>query len=67
VEVLGTLVNASLDGTAGLVNGTAGLVRAQHTGWTSVFSTSPGLPVQLWRALAVSAGVHMFLVSGLQV
>ena len=29
--------------------------------WSSVFSASPGLPVQLWRVLAVTAGVHMYL------
>jgi hypothetical protein len=52
VEVLGTL---KADPTAAV------LVRAQHAGWSSVFSAAPGLPVQLWRALAIHAGVHLFL------
>jgi hypothetical protein len=33
------------------------LVRARHAGGgSSVFSASTGLPVQLWRALAIEAG-----------
>ena len=52
VEVLGTL---KADPTAAV------LVRAQHAGWSAVFSAAPGLPVQLWRALAIHAGVHLFL------
>jgi hypothetical protein len=54
VEVLGTL-------KADLTNQTALLLRARHNGWTSVFSASPGLPVQLWRSLAATAGVHLYL------
>jgi hypothetical protein len=39
---------------------TARLVRVVNTiqNYTSVFSSSPGVPVQLWRSLAVAAGVH---------
>ena len=56
VEVLGTLAAA---GTAAL----ATLVRAVDVGrnYTSVFSSTPGMPVQLWRALAATAGVHMYV------
>lgn len=54
VEVLGTL---KVDPTAAV------LVRAEHTDWSTVFSAAPGLPVQLWRALAAHAGVHLFLGS----
>ena len=54
IEVLGTLkVDRSV----------AALVRAEHAGWSAVFSTVPGLPVQLWRALAAHAGVHLFLAN----
>lgn len=52
VEVLGTL---KADPAAAV------LVRAQHAGWSTVFSAGPGIPVQLWRSLAAHAGVHIFL------
>jgi hypothetical protein len=39
----------------------AALVRAKLAAHTSVFSASPGMPVELWAALAVTAGVHMFV------
>ena len=54
IEVLGTL---KVDPNVAV------LVRAEHTGWSTVFSAAPGLPVQLWRALAARAGVHLFLES----
>jgi hypothetical protein len=41
--------------------GEVALVRRVHSDHTVVFSGSPGLPVQLWTALAASAGVHMYV------
>jgi hypothetical protein len=41
--------------------GEVALVRRVHSDHTVVFSGSPGLPVQLWTALAKSAGVHMYV------
>ena len=39
----------------------AALVRRIHGDHTSIFTGSPGLPVQLWTALARGAGVHMYV------
>ena len=56
VEVLGTLQHALLsDLDAGLVR-----TRDPVSGHVTIFSAAPGLPVRLWRALAQSAGVHVF-------
>jgi hypothetical protein len=41
-------------------NGAAALTLAEHDGWTSVFSASPGLPPGILRNLARRAGVHIY-------
>ena len=58
IDVLGTL---KLDSTVAV------LVRAEHTRSSTVFCAAPGLLVQLWRALAARASVHLFLESNFKV
>ena len=56
-------INTEVLGTLKVDPSVAVLVRAEHAGWSAVFSAVPGLPVQLWRALATQAGVHLFLAN----
>ncbi len=56
--------DAAAEVLGALADGTPGLVRRSHAGWTAVHSAAPTLPASLLRQLAEEAGVHCYAPAG---